>query len=42
MLRASASRQELAYTVWHLQRHEELVAKMHELLLDELNALASD
>ncbi len=42
VLCALAGRCQLAYTVLHLQWHEELVAKTLELLLDELNALASD
>jgi superfamily II DNA/RNA helicase len=41
VLCASAGCRQLAYTVLHLQRHEELAAKMRELLLDELNALAA-
>jgi hypothetical protein len=40
VLRASAGCHQLAYTVLHLQWHEELAAKTRELLLDELNALA--
>ncbi len=41
VLHASACCRQLAYTVLYLQRHKELAAKMRELLLDELNALAA-